>query len=375
MAQDLTAAALLDVQAQLESIFTAEATTPSRYPWVNHLGTANGMLQNHMANIDPIRNSNGDCIGFNVYHLEKGTATLDYDGDGTNNGLACDVLSGEGATAVETTYDFNILKVKNVEVDDNVCGNFFKDPVMGVNNEQVATLIANRLNSAMWAIRSSLNTTCINFFDANKTAVNNDSSLPTGVAFSGGTFTVTESTLPMNDPDTLTDLEAIALNNDMVNYFFMSGRYHFYNARRNSQYHQLNDNERDVIRWGDTAIFFDIKNLDATLSGKNTFAVDPGAYLFYNHVDENLSQVPFLASPADNLYEFIIDDPIMVVRENGVFRPLRYQVAYQKVCNNVNATTLRRTYTHRWEVKLHAGLHAAPPSEDGHTGILKFKSA
>lgn len=374
MAQNLTASALVEVQARLEELFAPGQSTPSRYPWVEHLGTARGMLENHRAAVGPVVDNLGRCVGYKVYHLEKGSATLDYDGDGSAHGLVCDIVSAEGVASVESTLAFNMLKVKNIEVSDDICGNLFADP--GRNGtEQAATIIAQRLNHAMNSLRKGLNASFITFLNANKSSVNNDASLPTGITFGTSLFTVTETTLSMNDPDTLTDLEAIAINNDMTDYFFVAGRNHFYNARRNAEYHALNDNERDVIRWGDTPIYFDIKNLDSTLSGKNSFIVDPGAFIFFNHVDEGLSFIPEMVSEADNLFEYIVEDPILRFNNGGMIEPIRYQLAYQKICNNVNASTLRRTFTHRWEVKLHGGLYAAPPAEDTHTGILKFKSA
>lgn len=374
MAQDLSASALTFVQAKLDTLFAAGQSTPSKFWMKDHIGTARGLFSEHRARTSPVTDALGNCQGYKIYTLDANDETLDYDGDGSDDTTACDVTSGVGAASSEKVYSLNALKIKNFYVDDDICGDLFKRPGQS-GTEEAADLIAHNLASAMHAIRASLNAESISLLDTNKSAINNDSSLPTGVAFGSSVLTVTEATLPMNDPDTLTDIEAIAANNDMDNFFMVSGRHHFYNARRNADYHQLNDNERDVIRWMDQSIYFDIKNLDSTLSGRNSFAVDPGSYVLFDHIDSRISLQPRQASAADNLWEYFIEDPNLLIRINGVLRPVRYHVAYQFVCNGVNRSRRVRTYTHKWEVTFNGGFHVAPPATDGHTGILKFKSA
>jgi|SRR5690606_27089737 len=373
-AQDLSASALTFVQAKLDAILAADQSTPSKFWMKDHIGTAKGLFSEHRARTSPITDALGNCVGYRVYTLDANDETLDYDGDGDDDTTACDILSGDGAVSSEKIYSLNTLKIKNFYVDDDICGDLFKNPGSSASQE-IADVVAHNLASAMHALRAGLNASSISLLEANKSAVNNDSSLPDGVAFGSSEFTVTESTLPMNDPDTLTDIEAIAANNDMDDFFLVAGRYHFYNAKRNAQYHQLNDNERDVIRWMDQSIYFDIKNLDSTLSGKNSFAVDPGSYILFDHIDSRVTMQPTLVSPKDNLYEYFIEDPMLLIRQNGVLRPIRYHVAYQFDCNGVNRSRRVRTFTHKWEITFNGGFHVAPPATDGHTGILKFVSA
>lgn len=373
-AQDLTAAALLKVQARLEELFAPGQSTPSRYERVDHVGTARAMLANNIARTMPITDAIGKCRGYSAYHLTGAQDTAAYWGTGSGLSLGCDVLSGDGVVATETQYSFNTIGVVNRTVDDDLCGNLFKDPASRVIADEAATIVAENLAFAMQTIRKNLNAKFITFLDGNRTPVNNDGNLPAGVAYSGTTFVVTESgTFTMQNPDTLTDLEAIAINNDMTNWFFVGGRYHFYNATINSQFNVLNDDQRSEVRWGQTPLFFDIKNLDSTLSGKNSFMVDPGSFLFFDHVDADLSEVPLQVS--DEYFEFAINDPVLSVLDNGRLRPLRYTVRYQRACNGVNTSRMRVTKDHNFEVILNAGLHVAPPAADTHTGILKFKSA
>lgn len=374
--QNVTAAALVDVQAKLTELFAPNAG-PSGYELQSSLDvlTARAMLMNHVADTQPITDQNGNCRGFVAYNLEGRADTLDYDGDGADLTLDCDIPSGDGLQVSATTYDFNLRKVKNREVKDELCGNLFRDGASIDMRDEAATLVARNLLQGIHAIHRGLNTDFITFLNTNKTGVNNDSDLPSGIDFSTSTdlFTIDESILSTLNPDTLTEIETIAQNNDMSAWFIIAGRHHYRNAAINSQWNVLNDNQRSEIRWQDNRLFFDQKKLDATLTGKNSFVVDPGSFLFYDHIDETLSQDPYEVE-ADK-WEFFIEDPILMVNTPRGLRPLRYTVHYQKVCANVNLARMRSQFLHRFRIILNAGLHAAPPAADGHTGILRFKSA
>lgn len=371
--QNVTAAALYDIQASLNTLFAADATTPSRYERISQVSTANALLTNQTANVSPLLDAMGNCLGYRAYHLTGADSELDYDGDGDDLTLSCDITSGSGVQATESIYNLNLRKVKTRTVNDGLCGNLFRDTVNRDLAQEAATLVAENLFFGMQAIHNSLNLEFINFLDTNRTTVNNDSNLPTGIAYSSTTFVITENTLSTQNPDTLTDIETIALNNDLRSWFFVGGRKHFYNAFINSQYKVLNDDQRSEARWGQTPLFFDVKMLDSTLSGANSFVVDPGSYIFFNHTDPALTNDPFQVE--DNHWEFVVDDPVLMVRVNGVMQPLRYTVRYQKVCDTVNKNRMRSEFEHHFQIILNAGLHTAPAAADGHSGILKFKSA
>lgn len=370
-AQNLTASALTYVQDRIEGLFAPGQTTPSRYPFVNHVATARAMLNEHTANLSPVFDANQQCVGYRVYWLTKGDDTIAYNSTPGSFTFNCTIPSGQGPVSSTKTYTNNYAIVSRIEIDDNLCGNVFRDPG-STGAEQGRTIIANRFATALHDLRDALNTKMVNFLDSNKSAVNNDPTLPTGVAFGSSVFTVTESTLSMQEPDTLTDLEAIAINNDMSNYFFVAGRNHFYNAKVDAQFRVANDSERDHIRLLDGngwRMYHDIKNLDSTLSGSNSFIVDPGSYVFWDFVNQERSMTPVMVD--DDTFEYWMEDPILSL--NG--RPLRINVRYQKTCNGGNTQQMKTTNTHRWELILHGGLYTAPAAEDNHTGILKFKSA
>lgn len=371
MAQNLTASALTFAQDRLEALFPLNQSTPSRYPWINHQASAAAFLREHRANVSEVLDEMQKCIGYRVYWLKKGDDTVVHNGTPAGFSFNCTMPSGIGAQSSEKIYTNNFAIVSRVEVSDDLCGNVFRDPG-STKAEQQMTVVANRVAAGLKDIRDKLNTKVVNFFDTNKTAVNNDASLPSGITFGSSLFTVDEAVLSMQEPDTWTDLDAIATNNDMTDYFFLGGRNHFYNARVNADFRVSNDTERDHVRLLDgngTRMYHDIKNIDSSLSGSNSFLVDPGSYVFWDFINKERTQTPMEVD--DDTFEYYIEDPIM--RFQG--RPLRYAVRYQKVCDGHNSNQWSTKSLHRWEITLLGGLYVAPPSEDNHTGILKLKSA
>lgn len=373
-AQNLTASALTFVQDRVEAMYAPNQSTPHKYPFVPHVSTARAMLSEHVANVSPVTDAQNNCVGHRIYWLKKGTDTVAYNSTPGSYTFNCVIPSGQGPVSNTKTYSNNYAIVSRIEVDDDLCGNVFRNPGAD-SSQEAATLIQNRFAAGMKDIADKVNAKFVTFLDTNKSAVNNDPSLPSGISFGSSTFTVNEALWSMQEPDTLTELDAIAMNNDMMSYFYVAGRRHFYNAKVDAAFRVQNDAERDHIRLldgGDWRMYHDIKNIDSTLSGNNSFIVDPGSYAFWDFVNNGRSRDPQLIEHKNGeTYEYWVEHPFL----NFAGRPLRINVRYQKTCNGGNTTQMKTTFTHRWELILHGGLYTAPASEDNHTGILKFKSA
>lgn len=366
-AQDISSGALNDIQIKLSEMYPTD--TPSKYPFKDFIGTARALLENNDGRPSTTMvTANGECVGTQVHWLTKGGTSLSYTGTGTSPSLSlnCDLADGEGAITDNQTYENNVVEIANGYVLDNECGNIW----------DFQTLSAHQLARLMFDIRASMNARCVTFLNSAKSAVNNDADVTAGnvdgVSFASSTFDVSSTVLPFNDPDTLTVLDTIVANNAMDTSFWVAGRNAFYNAVVNSQYHRLNDNERDLVRFDDYNMFFDTKNLDSSLTGKNLFAVGVGSYLFWN---TEVYDSPQFTQIDDTKWVAVMPDPILRYRNStGGLVPVMYNVVYQKVCGNRNSSSLKHQIKHRWEVRLQGGLVQAPASEDNHTGILKFMS-
>lgn len=364
MATTLTDSVLNNVQMKIERWF--DENTPSKQPYMQPAYTAKAMFMKNMARTT-FREQGDKYVGVDIKWLKLGSTTADYDGDGTTPSFTVpsDLGSGAGPESDTKTYTNNVKVQKLVEIDDNE---------LSANLYNLDELIAERLMAAMLSVRLTLNSRWITFINANRTGINNDGNLPTGLTFDAvdDEFDIDTGVFDMQSPRTLTDLDALARNNLMEGYFMLNGRRHFYNVYVDADYRKLNDNEREFIRIGETDMMFDIKNLDATLTKNNTFLIQNGAYAAWDYIHSSITRTP--TQYKDNAFQYFIEDPMVMINDNGRLRPIRYNVYYQRKDQAGNGDTMRRGYTHVWEVTYNGGIWVAPPNEDGHTGILKVVS-
>lgn len=361
MAQTLTKAALLKAQSMLSQWFMED--NPTKYEYREAANTAKAMLAKNSAITAPaLINGNGKFRGMEVNWLTPGSDSIVTDGAADAHTMSCTLSEGQGTTSDSKLYTNNYEIVSLVEVDDDVYTSVVS----------VEELLANRFSKAMKDLKFRLNRKCIDFLDTNKTAVNNDGSLPTGVTYATGVYSVDSAVIPLTTPEALTELDFIVENNDIDAYTYITGRKNFSSAIKNADFQRLNDSQRSLVRFDDYDMYFDTKRLDARLTGANTFAVGQGTYALWDYVHPGKTTEP--TQIEDNKWEYYMEDPDILVNDNGTLRPLRYNVFYTRVCNGGDNSTWNRTYTHRFEIALVGGLYTAPAASDGHTGILKFQA-
>jgi hypothetical protein len=372
-AQDLTASVLNRIQRKMSEVFTAGATPIlDADPNLNKAATVGALLENTNARMNPITQGR-TCVGMDVYHID-GAFTPDDTVLEDFSSEDCDLTPDNYPETVETSYDHNWYEQESIAVSDADCDNLFNNPA-AEGSDRVAELIAHQLGLALISLRSKMNASAIAFLAAGATGVNRDLNLPTYITFNGATdeFEVDLDGF-FQRPESLTDLDAVRLNNDMPSYFMISGRKNFYNNVVDSRFLRLNDDQRSLARW-DTQMntgpmFFDINRLDSTLTGANTFMIYPGSYAMWN-VGLYTPQ-PRVVDPSTNLFAYSITDPSgLMIRENGVLRPVVYNVHYQYVCKGTDVLG-RNIFEHVWQIRFLGGKALAPAATDGHTAILHF---
>jgi hypothetical protein len=364
-AGDFTASASLRIQEKLFEAF--QDPTPATSEFSTPVKTAEVFLQKNTARVNEVL-VNGRCEGYKIMWLKSGVDSIDYSGDGSALSLTCDVADGQELESDDKTYDDNLRIVSTVRVDDDLCA-----------NDYIFTeLSAQALQKGMNDIRKSLTTNLVNFVDANAGA-NLDGAV-SGIDLGNGGWAVNADTItievPKGDfrnPDTLAEIDAVVQNNNIYgNYFLLNGRTNFYNSKFNADYKALNDQERSIAAtYGDFEMYHDLRYLDQTLGGANTFAINPNAYVVWNRAYSQLEAI--MVDTTKQIWEFYVEDPMLMIMENGVMRPVRYEVAYQKVCTGRDTNT-RHTNKHNWEIKYLGGRAMAPAGVAGDTGIVKFKA-
>lgn len=379
MANSITSAALLDIQAMIEEVFQGD--TPNKYPYNEPGFVAGGLMERNSAQLDPILTSGGLVRGFDIHYLTPGATTITQNDTPATVAAAldCDVDAGIFPTSAVKTLNHTKSIVANVTVDDNLAGSLFNDdPTNLGGRERAATLIQERFMKAFKDLRQQLDYWMIDFIHASRTGVNNDTALPSHLTFNGTDDRFEVNASYFQTPDFLTDIDALVANNNIMNYFMVSGRRNFYNAVVNSDFRRLNDDERYLTRFDTADMFFDIRNMDsrlATTTGQAgagfTFAVGEGSYAVWNYAD--IKPVPVVTDTTKQTWAFTVQDPRLMINFNGLLRPVVYEVLYQKVC--VNRDTLGRQYwDHRFEIRFIGGVDKAPAAADGHTGILELMS-
>ena len=224
-------------------------------------------------------------------------------------------------------------------------------------------------------LRKKINTRLISFMNASKQPNLDD--LVTTSNLGNGNWAVNADLatieMPLNDSkneDAIVEMETVLRNNDFNgNFFFVSGRRNWRLAFDTAMYKAKNDDQRSIAAtFGNFDMYWDVRDLDQALTGFNTFAVDPNAYLIVNR-NYSPSQIP--VQKDENKFEYYIEDPDLLINENGVLRPVRYEVVYQRTCVGRNADT-SLAFSHQWEMKFIGQFNLAPVGIEGQTGFMKF---
>lgn len=365
MAQNLTSAALNNVQLRLYDMFGND--TPYRSQQFTYPAeTVNALFRENTARVNEVL-VNGQCIGVEAKFLDWGSAS-GYTGVPGSDSLSCDLASGADAAAGTKTYTNNLLVRQNYNVGDDVCGSLFNDsPNARDGRDRAATLIAEGLAFCMRHIREGLNTTAVTFLNATKSPVNLDSNLPSYISFDDTNDYYEAAESYFQDPRFLTDINFTALNNNIESFFLITGRKNFANALTDSRYLRLNDNQRNFVQFDDFNMYIDPRAIDSALSTANTFVVGRGSYVAWNRSWS--TPVPYQID--EDKWEFSVRDPFLMINENGVMRPVIYEVVYQKTCSGRDTNT-RHVFSHEFEVKFLGGIDEAPPAPNTHTNIMRW---
>lgn len=378
MPQNVAAGALNAVQERLEAVFSGD--TPNKYGYNEPGFTIGGLMERNAASMTPMLNEDQSVAGYQLHFLRPGSDTVTQDdAPGTvQSALDCTVASPTYAVSANQTYNHNKGVVSAVAVNDGLAGNIFNNPNMKVGDiEKGAAIVAERLMKGMTDIRKRLDNWGTDFLHATRTGQNNDSE----IAVTPFTFNTTSSanrfeaaSTKFQEADFLTDISALAANNDIMNHFMVSGRKNFYNSVVDARYRQFNDDERYLTRYNDVDMYFNIRNFDSRLNTATgltnegyTFVVGEGTYAIWNYADE----APVAREVAADTWRFTVQDPLLRIMFNGQLRPVTYSVLYKKECTGRDAL-LRPVYDHKMEISFLGGLVAAPAAEDGHTGILEL---
>lgn len=359
---DFSPSVLNEIQLKLEEVFASSRTVLERAPEPK---TAKRLLAEQTASVQNLY-SGTTCIGHEVNYMIADTTTLPTVSTSAP-AVVCDIPAGDTLSSANKTYNPNLYITKTIEVNDKDCDNVFK----------FAEKVAFNLAGAMHLISRALNDYLIAQLVANAQ-----------VSASAGRFgTIAGTTVTFNTadftPDLLADWREIAILNDIASDYLLLDGTNFSQIYYNAGFNAANDDQRDeILKLNDgTGISFDIRNLNA-VAPQSTFLVDPHMYAFFNRsvYPDTVREV----GDKDNTKQFRI--PLMyqanqqtpsmrmaetfMYNQGGVMTPIYLDVDHQIVCDSTRSDGGRRSFTHRWELKLEGMFDLAPATAG--TGILQF---
>lgn len=379
-AQNIAVSALTDVLLDLEDVLGDTGYRNGdmvRKDIRGHAPTASILMENNTSRTIPILEGEA-CIGVKVDYLRPSVDDAEILAPGaTFSTLTCDVATGDGAQAERMTLANNIYaSVPSITVSFDQCNNVFIDPnSRGASYLEGIRVFTVQIAAAMAKMREVLNERYAGFVVTLATPVNRDLNLPSRITFNALTDQFYCTTDINGDPffqsaRSFTDLQILAENNDMGNFFALSGRANYANLNQDAVFDQLNDNGRYLTRVGAFPFQFDTRTLD-TLTGTNsTFLIENGSYITWNVPALHGTEPTLVSSSPNELYEMSVTDPNLLINENGTLRPVTYQVLMKKACLSTRTANGSVRFGFNMEMRYIGGLYKSPAAADTHTGVL-----
>lgn len=335
--------------------------------------TASELLMRQRIRFQPVMDDAGRCQSFKVWYLDLSDNGDDlvYEGSVPDSDADCTIPTGDEVGSLATEYSPNLYKTAGFQVFDDLCA-------------QEATFIelqAAGLLNQMRKLRNALNVSVIQH-------INSAAAANISTNLFGDTWTVSGviTTIPAADFDNekiFQQFDLQARYNRLADYVILDGS-NLYLNNRLAPFLGLNDQQRSVGAMYNafaSRYISDDFDLDNTVGANATFLVNPNMFGFFNRAKYGVA--PEIIDEQNGLRAFSIEDPEMkyartVFNRDGTItttmEPIRYDVVYQRTCETGRDATGRRSYLHKWEISLEAGVMTGPPGQSpNHTnGILKF---
>lgn len=364
-AGDLTPSQLVAAQAKIWDFW--KNPNPAVVEFMTTADTANLLMRRQTAMASPIQTGKR-TIGFDVKWLKSGVNSIIHDATSLPAGLDCTLENGTALESDTKTYTDNMFIVSTVGFNDQ--------DVAQKNLFTPEEIIAQTLMKGMADLRQKVNLRGVNFVNANKqqnldslVADSDLSGTPWAVNADGATIEIPVA--DAKNEDAIAELQVILKNNGFKGqWLLLNGRHNWRLLRDVAPFKAQNDDQRSIAA---TLRAFNMSwdeiDMDLTLGGRNSFAVDVNSYIFINRSYSSLT--PVQKSPTQ--WEYYIEDPILQINENGRLRPFRYEVIYQRVCSDRNSDS-SLSFDHQFEIKALGQIHTSPEGINGETGIMRIKA-
>lgn len=167
--------------------------------------------------------------------------------------------------------------------------------------------------------------------------------------------------------ENLNEFDIVAQNNNFADYFWISGRL-FNDNKWMAMLNSGNETLRNqALAWAQQEIFFDVRDVDQTMTKKTAFAVDANSYLFWNYS----VYTPTAVEIYDRHWVWAQPDPFLMWNNNGRLTPVLYEFEMKETCASRDSLEHHQS-TIELYARLLGGFEFAPDGVNGESGVLEF---
>lgn len=354
-AGDFTASALLEAQIRLGDMF-ATPTISQTELMRGSASTARALLaKNRARTVD--RLVGNKCVGVEVHFLRTGA----QNGQSFATPTTCATPVGPLSETVKADYATEVLAEAIGSVYDNRCDNIveFGEELAAVQADMMSQLRYefNRF-IAIPALTAASQVNLDTFIDSSWDPTTNTPRITVPTAdFSYERF-----------PEFMT----LAANNNFGDYFFISGRL-LHAQEWMAMINKGNEGYRDqALAFAQQEMFFDLRDLDQTVTRKTVFAVDANSYAFWNTVRSTPTPTP-QNTDTGKRWNWVQADPILTYNRNGQIVPVLYEFEMQETCVGRDAQKFQQN-SYALYGRLLGGLEFAPTGPNNEKGVLQFSN-
>ena len=295
----------------------------------------------------------GICEGVDVYLVRPSAADVLSQVSGLSG---CAVPTATEDESEKITLTTSILAASSAKLKDNKCGNLvdFQEE-LALQIRHILSENRHKLNvgTVIPGLSAAAQTNLDTMIDPSW-----DDTLPRII-------------VPTADfsYSNLNEFRQVAKKNGFGEFFFISGRL-FNDDKWLAMLNNANEGERmRALAWANREIYFDERDLDATMTKKTAFAVDRNSYIFWNNF-RSTPQVT-LVDHANQRYQWAVADPVLTWMDNGRAKPVVHEMEMLKTCTGRDSHGFP-IYTYTLWGRILGGFEFAPPGPNDETGVLEF---
>ena len=345
-----TASALQEAQYRLAEMFASPNISQTE-SMEGSAVAANAMLRRQTGRVVE-RAVNGKCVGWEAWFVRP---AAEEHAD-TTAPSTCDIPTGSQASTVKADYSTTVLARTDAVVQSNRCDN-----LITLTEELTA-----QIQHMMVKLRKRLNRGVVIPALTAAAQANMDT-------FINSTWDDTTDTPRILVPETdftyenLNEFNIIAQNNNFADFFWVTGRL-FNDNKWMAMLNSGNETFRNqALAWNSQEIYFDVRDLDQTMTKKTAFCVESNSYLFWNYAMYS----PVQTEIYDRHWVWSQTDPFLMWNNNGRLSPVVYEFEMKEACEERDAQEHHRS-TIRLYARLLGGFEFAPTGPNSESGVLEF---